>query len=144
MYLYLALILIFSLVSLSSSSAITHSHYTSFMISQTLTKDDPNCKISTQETIAECGASCSINSCNVFKFDKTSKKCVAAKVEKIKLDEQGVMAYVDDSDERKPQILKSKCPETHPFAYQEGARCCQTRLAGVGEELWADHGIFLS
>ena len=48
---------------------------------------------------------------------------------------------MDDSDERRPLI---SCPDTHPFAYQAGARCCQTRQAGVDANLWTDWGIFLS
>ena len=68
---------------------------------------------------------------HVFLFDKASRLCTTRNLDTVNLDIEGIQAYVNDLT--KPV---GSCSETHPFAYQDGDRCCATRVAGVEEDLW--------
>ena len=127
-------------VSSTFSSLITSSHFTALLITDTIEANDPNHKISTQQSVTECGTACSINFCNVFKYDKVFKQCVTSKVEKIKMWERGVKVYVHDSVENKPLIF---CPETHPFVYNDGPYCCKSNLDFDGEDFGGDFNLIM-
>ena len=137
MELFCAQIFLLVLLPLSSKASIATSHFTSYKIKAF--GDDQNQKRTNKESIADCCASCIFDFWNVFLFDKVSLVCTTTNLDRVKLDNQGIQAYVNDLT--KPF---ASCSKTHPFAFQYGDRCCATKVAGVNKDLWNPLAIFLS